>query len=804
MTSLGRRIHRLFRFRNPLSRAVADEHGISLLLALITLLALGTLGGSVAVYTTSQLHSSYSDQSAVGAYQLAEAGLNDAMSILESGDPTDTTLLPSTTVAYPNYGGSVTYAGTAATQTNPDGSNEVVWTVTSTGTAGASTSQLNRTDLTRKRILRQSVVVHGLVDGGNLGSWSRFYQDDDSQCLTIDTVSMPTNIATRGPLCLINGGSLTGAGTSIDVGGNVSITGPVVTTSVHYPSAGAGWTNPTNVYSNNSVYATNVIAAASTGANQDSTGFGFAIAPGAKILGIAVSVEKMASACCNAVQTISTSGTPTGGSFKLSGTPPGGSATTSTSIAYNASASTVQTDLVSIYGSGNVVCSGGNLPTAIVCTFQGSDASKAVTLMSQYSNSLTGGSSPKPVFTNTTVGSNGALQDSTVQLLKAGAPVGSNKASATTWSTSATAVNYGGSADLWGTTWTAADLNASNFGLRFAAKNVAAASATASIDYVSITVTYNDDTNGIGTPTTPILDAQIGGTCTYNGQPAHNPCSSADHVYATTIENTAPNDNTDLTMPHPDFEYWFLNAEPGPKHFCTNSNNNMSPMKFDNDNSTTSNDSLVFNDDPALDMAPLTKSYDCVFVENGVTVGEIGWNYQTHVLTIKGTIFYDGDVRFDNDGEVVHYSGRGIIYAAGAVEFDALVCAGGTGTTSCIGNMSSWDPKKNYLVLYAAKDSEYDQGGSNCSNLLPGATCNGSHPASGFQGVVSSQGDCLIHERFQLSGPVICNTISLPYESDGWPTYYPFPSLSQLVNGQKYGDVNNAQAFEVVPGPQTG
>ena len=259
-------------------------------------------------------------------------------------------------------------------------------------------------------------------------------------------------------------------------------------------------------------------------------------------------------------------------------------------------------------------------------------------------------------------------------------------------------------------------------------------------------------------------------------------------------------------MPHPDFQYWFLNAKPGPKHFCTNAGNNLSPMQFDNDNSATSNDSLVFNNAPALDMAPLTRDYDCQFVENGVLVGEIGWNHTTHVLTVKGTIFFDGDVRFDNDGQVVHYQGRAIIYAAGAIEFDALVCAGGTGTTSCISNMSSWDPKKNYLVLYAAKDSEYDQGGSSCSGLpnSQGVTCAGSHPASGFQGVVSSQGDCLIHERFQLSGPVICNTISLPYQSDGWPTYSPFPSLSQLVDGQKYGDVTNATAFELLPGPQSG
>ncbi|MGZ8717015.1 MAG: hypothetical protein ACXWYO_07880, partial [Gaiellaceae bacterium] len=63
---------------------------------------------------------------------------------------------------------------------------------------------------------------------------------------------------------------------------------------------------------------------------------------------------------------------------------------------------------------------------------------------------------------------------------------------------------------------------------------------------------------------------------------------------------------------------------------------------------------------------------------------------------------------------------------------------------------------------------------------------------------------CLIHERFFLSGPVVCGAISLPYESDGWPTYFSFPSLSELVDGQKYGDIQGASAFEIQPGPQTG
>ncbi|MGZ4439558.1 MAG: hypothetical protein ACXVZN_04195 [Gaiellaceae bacterium] len=220
------------------------------------------------------------------------------------------------------------------------------------------------------------------------------------------------------------------------------------------------------------------------------------------------------------MQTIATTGNPTGGTFVISATPPGGSATNTVSIAYNASAATIQSALVTVYGSGNVTCTGGSLPTPVVCTFGGSDANKVVNLMSLSSkSSWVGGTSPYVTFTMTTAGSVGAIQDSNVQLLKAGSPVGSNKAvTGTNWGTTLSTITYGSSSDLWGLssgTLTGADVDATTFGLRFQAKNVAAASATASIDYVTVTVQYKPDTNGIGTSGTPVLKANIGGTCTY-------------------------------------------------------------------------------------------------------------------------------------------------------------------------------------------------------------------------------------------------------------------------------------------------
>jgi hypothetical protein len=110
----------------------------------------------------------------------------------------------------------------------------------------------------------------------------------------------------------------------------------------------------------------------------------------------------------NEVQTLSISGSPTGGTFTLTF---GGQ--TTAAIAYNAAASAVQSALqaLSSIGSGNVACSGGSLPgTAVTITFQGTMANTHEALITANSSGLTGGTSPTAVLTETTTGGNrGAL-----------------------------------------------------------------------------------------------------------------------------------------------------------------------------------------------------------------------------------------------------------------------------------------------------------------------------------------------------------------------------------------------------------
>jgi Tfp pilus assembly protein PilX len=701
-----------------------EEVGIALVMALGVMLSLGIAGSGIAYYVTSNQKSAYSDDAGTRAFHYAEEGLNRAYSRLsyqlnasaavkttfidgmDGTDPRSPTLLsdPSGTTTCKANGntnstykyytvsysdGSVSYCGINTGDTG-DPKTEYTWKLMSVGVAKSGKT-------TRTRTLTQDVQVRGIT-GSDILSWSRFYQDSTATCLTIDTIDMPAPVATRGDLCLKNGGTITGTSNTIDVGGNVKITGVGTNAGYKSPTAASGWTSSSSVYASDSVFATNSIAQGSTGAVLVVTGFNVSVPSTAIVQGIQVEIERKSS-------------------------------------------------------------------------------------------------------------SSSTIRDTDVYLQKTSAAVGTDHSSTSYWPTTKATATYGTASDLWGTTWTPSEINASTFGVRITARNsgntYGGGSQTASIDRVRIIVTYSGTpTTAVGSAASPISDATIGGNCQLNNAPAHAACDGNDAVWASTVTKTALADNTELSMPQVDLDYWFDNAKPGPKHPCTNSPTNMGSLVFDNDGSTTSNNSFHYNDG-TTDMAPTNSDYTCEFWQDGVKVGELSWNHTTHVLKIGGTIFFDGDVRFDQDGHVVHYQGRAMIYAAGNVEFDSVVCAGGSGTSSCLSDMTNWDPSANLLILLSGGDSEYDQGGTTCS---PSGTinCPNGYVASGLQGVVSAQGTCTIHQEFRLSGPVVCNTLSLPKDTSGWPNYYQFPSLGGMVDGLMYVDTSTATRFTFQKGSVSG
>lgn len=91
------------------------------------------------------------------------------------------------------------------------------------------------------------------------------------------------------------------------------------------------------------------------------------------------------------------------------------------------------------------------------------------------------------------------IEDKAAYLVKGGSIVGSNKKNASQWDDSVdTNMSHGGVADLWGTTLTVSDVNASNFGFVIQATNTSPKfSGTAYIDHITITVYYTESS---GTP----------------------------------------------------------------------------------------------------------------------------------------------------------------------------------------------------------------------------------------------------------------------------------------------------------------
>ena len=83
------------------------------------------------------------------------------------------------------------------------------------------------------------------------------------------------------------------------------------------------------------------------------------------------------------------------------------------------------------------------------------------------------------------------IQDDTVMLIKGGAMTGDNKEAVAWYPTSLGIATYGGAADKWGTTWTAAQINAADFGVSLACWNGDIYNdRMATVDYMQITVYY--------------------------------------------------------------------------------------------------------------------------------------------------------------------------------------------------------------------------------------------------------------------------------------------------------------------------
>lgn len=94
-------------------------------------------------------------------------------------------------------------------------------------------------------------------------------------------------------------------------------------------------------------------------------------------------------------------------------------------------------------------------------------------------------------------GSQGAISDQAVRIVKGGVIGSTNRKLGGSWPDSDTYVSHGSNSDLWGETWTPADINSNGFGVAISPTENYIDLETARIDHIRITVYY---TMPVGAP----------------------------------------------------------------------------------------------------------------------------------------------------------------------------------------------------------------------------------------------------------------------------------------------------------------
>jgi Tfp pilus assembly protein PilX len=278
-------------------------------------------------------------------------------------------------------------------------------------------------------------------------------------------------------------------------------------------------------------------------------------------------------------------------------------------------------------------------------------------------------------------------------------------------------------------------------------QNSAQISGLNTVLQVGGTVTFQNSSH-VGTIGAKVAEAHIAGGCRQNNGALHTPCGTADNVFSTLAADAT---TTGLEKPPVDLAYWYLNAKPGPKQACTTQTG--VPPAFDNDSTMNRSLSSAVNLTPAY-------AYDCqVRDAGGNLLGRIAWTPGSPgTLTIAGTLFFDGDITFQNLVNAV-YVGRATIYASGTITLQNNVSL--CGVAGC---GSDWQATQNLLAFVAG--SSTDTVGFSIQN------------SSNFQGAIYTVNDYSEQNSATVWGPIISRQVSLQNNTSNH--YVP---IGTLLNG---------------------
>jgi hypothetical protein len=301
-------------------------------------------------------------------------------------------------------------------------------------------------------------------------------------------------------------------------------------------------------------------------------------------------------------------------------------------------------------------------------------------------------------------------------------------------------------------------------------------------------VTINNNAH-IGTSGVPLSDAHILNGCT--ASQTHTPCDwngtqivqGLDTVWATVLDGNAP---SGLTPPTPNYNNWYLNANPGPYFPCLTMSGlaPLNPLTFDNPvdaNVADTDTQKLVTQNNNLATQDLTPGFDYRCQTNS---GELSWNNTTKLLTIKGTIYIDGSVQIQN-GAVNRYTGQGVIYLGGTVFMKNSSLCGAINGGACdlrayqASPAQGWDPNQA-LICFVAK-------GIGTGGLVnPGDSAQ--FVSANLQGAVYAAGNIEIGTTSNVDGPMVGQQVIL-----GQSVTTSFPSITIVPQGMPSNPTAYAQ-----------
>jgi hypothetical protein len=228
----------------------AGESGIALPFALLAMFVLSAMVSTVAYFTLSNLGGTHRDASRSNAYDLAESGLNEAISVLmETSDPTSQSGFPqSSQPASPQI---TTAQGTASYWGVFDGGTNV-WTLYGLGVARNTAAG----DGTAQAEVSQQVDVVPGESTQDLTSWDGLFAElPGGGCMTLSggiTVTDPAYV--NGNLCISGGTHFTGP--TLQVTGNLTMSGGSYIGASAAPIQRLSVSGATSIVGGSHVYAT--------------------------------------------------------------------------------------------------------------------------------------------------------------------------------------------------------------------------------------------------------------------------------------------------------------------------------------------------------------------------------------------------------------------------------------------------------------------------------------------------------------------------------------------------------------------